>query len=159
MKAWKTVDAEHADAVARGALLVGTLASYVEIERARAPAAGAPDLPVPGYWVFCMTEPGWRPAVSDKSRVVFEISDVALLSRYIMSNFAVEIQGGGHGAVRYGPQGRGRAGQLDAFVKDEAFAAERETRIVFDPRPGVAVDAPLLMKPNYAVAPLFRRLD
>ena len=32
MKAWKTVDAEHADLVARGALLIGTLADHVALE-------------------------------------------------------------------------------------------------------------------------------
>lgn len=153
MKAWKTVDAEHADLVARGALLIGTLADYVALENpALADAA-------PPYWAFCMTEPGWRMKGSaDKPRAIFEISDVPLLSRYIMQTFAVQMQGAGHGPLRYGPRPPGGP-PVDPFLKDQAFAAEREIRIVFEPRPGVTVDGPLRMKPDYAVAALFKRVE
>ena len=153
MKAWKTVDAEHADLVARGSLLIGTLASYVALEN---PALSGE---APPYWAFCMTEPGWR--VKDaaaKPRAIFEIADVPLLSRYIMQHFAAEMQGAGHGPVRYGPRPAGGV-PVDPFLKDQDFAAEREVRIVFDPRPGVAVNAPLKIKPDYSIAALFKRLE
>ena len=38
MPAWKMVDAEHADAVERGSLLIGTLAGYKQLENGRADA-------------------------------------------------------------------------------------------------------------------------
>lgn len=153
MKAWKTVDAEHADLVARGVLLVGPLADYVALE---APALAAKATPC---WAFCMTEPGWR--VKDaaaKPRAIFEVSDVALLARYIMQHFAVQIEGAAHGPLRYGPRPAG-ADLVDPFLKEQDFAAEREIRIVFEPRPGVAVDGPLRVKPDYSVAALFKRVE
>ncbi len=153
MKAWKTVDAEHADLVARGALLIGTLASYVGLETPALASAA------PACWAFCMTEPGWRMRGSaDKPRAIFEISDVPLLSRYIMQTFAVQMQGAAHGPMRYGPRPAGRP-PVDPFLKEQDFAAEREIRIVFEPRPGVTVDGPLLMKPDYALAALFKRIE
>jgi hypothetical protein len=153
MKAWKTVDTEHAELVARGALRIGTLADYVALE---SPARAAE---APPYWAFCMTEPGWR--IKDagaKPRAIFEVADVALLGRYIMQHFAVQMQGAGHGPIRYGPRPPGGP-PVDPFLKDQDLAAEREIRIVFDPRPGVAVDAPLLIKPDYSIAALFKRVE
>jgi hypothetical protein len=153
MKAWKMVDAEHADAVARGSLLIGTLAGYVALETPGVTAAAPP------YWAFCMTEPGSRAKeASDKPKAIFEIADVPLLSRYIMQIFAVQMQGAGHGPLRYGPRPLGGP-PIDPFLKDQAFAAEREIRIVFEPRPGVTVDGPLLTKPDYSIAALFKRIE
>lgn len=153
MKAWKTVDAEHADLVARGALLIGTLADYVALEN---PALAGE---APPRWVFCMTEPGWRvKEAAAKPRAIFEISDVPLLSRYVMQHFAVEMQGAGHGPIRYGARPPGGPA-VDPFLKDQDLAAEREVRIVFDPRPGVAVDGPLRVKPDYSIAALFKRVE
>jgi hypothetical protein len=153
MKAWKTVDAEHADLVGRGALLIGTLADYVALED---PALAAE---APPYWAFCMTEPGWRMKdAADKPRAIFEISNVPLLSRYIMQHFAVQVQGAAHGPVRYGPRPTGGV-PIDPFLKGQDLAAEREIRIVFEPRPGVAVDGPLRVKPDYSVAALFKRVE
>ena len=153
MKAWKTVDAEHADLLARGSLLIGTLADYVALEN----PALAGD--APPYWAFCMTEPGWRMKdAAGKPRAIFEIADVPLLSRYIMQHFAVEVQGAAHGPVRYGPRPPGGV-PVDPFLKDQAFAAEREIRIVFEPRPGVAVNGSLRVKPDYSVAALFKRVE
>lgn len=153
MKAWKTVDAEHADLVARGALLIGTLADYVALEN---PALAGE---APPRWVFCMTEPGWRvKEAAAKPRAIFEISDVPLLSRYVMQHFAVEMQGAGHGPIRYGARPPGGPA-VDPFLKDQDFAAEREVRVVFDPRPGVAVDGPLRVKPDYSIAALFKRVE
>jgi hypothetical protein len=153
MKAWKTVDAEHADLVARGSILIGTLTDHVAVE---SPALSAES---PPYWAYCMTEPGWRPKdAAAKPRAIFEISDVPLLSRYIMQHFQVQMQGAGHGPVRYGATPKGGP-PVDPFLKAQDFAAEREIRIVFDPRPGVAVDGPLLIKPDYSIAALFRRVE
>ena len=152
MKAWKTVDAEHADLVARGALRIGALAEYVALEH---PALAAK---APPCWVFCMTEPGWRMKDAAKPRVIFEISDVPLLSRYIMQHFAVQMQGAGHGPIRYGARPSGSP-TVDPFLKAQDFAAEREMRVVFDPRPGVDVDGPLLIKPDYSIAALFKRVE
>jgi hypothetical protein len=152
MKAWKTVDTEHADLVARGSLLIGTLAGHVALEN---PALAGQ---APPQWAFCMTEPGWRiKDAAAKPRAIFEVSDVPLLARFIMQHFAVQMLGAGHRPVRYDatPQG----GPLDPFLKDQSFAAEREIRIVFDPRPGVAVDGPLLIKPDYSIAALFKRVE
>ena len=153
MKAWKTVDAEHADLVARGAVVIGTLASYVALEN---PALAGQ---APPYWAYCMTEPGWRiKDAAAKPRAIFEISDVPLLSRYIMQHFQVQTQGAGHGPIRYGSRPPGGP-PVDPFLKDQVFAAEREIRIVFNPRPGVAVDGPLLIKPDYSIAALFKRVE
>ena len=85
MKAWKTVDTDHADLIARGALLIGTLADHVALETPALASAAPP------CWAFCMTEPNWRMKDSgDGPRAIFEISDVPLLSRYIMQTFAFE---------------------------------------------------------------------
>jgi hypothetical protein len=154
MKAWKTVDAEHADLVARGSLLIGTLAGHVALEN---PALAGQ---APPCWTFCMTEPGWRiKDAAAKPRAIFEISDVPLLARFVMQHFAVQMHGAGHRPVRYGatpPQG---GPPVDPFLKDQTFAAEREIRIVFEPRAGVAVDGPLLIKPDYSIAALFKRVE
>lgn len=153
MKAWKTVDADHADLVTRGALLIGTLADHVALENPALASAAPP------CWAFCMTEPNWRmKGQAESPRAIFEISDVPLLSRYIMQTFAVQIQGAAHGPMRYGPRPPGGA-PVDPFLKDQSFAAERELRIVFEPRPGVTVDGPLRMKPDYALAALFKRIE
>ncbi|MGH6911743.1 MAG: hypothetical protein ACREE0_12530 [Phenylobacterium sp.] len=153
MKAWKTVDAEHADLVARGSLLIGTLAGHVAQENPTLAAQAPP------YWAYCMTEPGWRMKdAAAKPRAIFEISDVPLLSRYIMQHFQVQMQGAGHGPIRYGATPPGGP-PVDPFLKAQDFAAEREIRIVFDPRPGVAVDGPLLIKPDYSIAALFKRVE
>ena len=151
MKAWKTVDAEHADLVGRGALLIGTLAGYAALEMKVGDAQ-------PG-WAFCMTEPGWRMKDADaRPRAIFEISDVPLLSRYVMQRYALEMHGAAHGPVRYGPAPP-VAAPIDPFLKDQAYAAEREVRIVFEPRAGVAVEGPLLLKPDYSIAALFKRVE
>ncbi len=153
MKAWKTVDAEHAPLVARGALLIGTLADYVALED---PAAAGK---APPRWVFCMTEPGWRvKGAAEKPRAIFEVADVPLLARYVMQNFAVQMHGAAHRPVRYGPRPTG-APPVDPFLKDQDFAAEREVRIVFEPRQGISVDGPLLLKPDYSIAALFKRVE
>ena len=153
MKAWKTVDAEHADLVGRGALLIGTLAGYAALEHPGKVADAQPG------WAFCMTEPGWRMKDADaKPRAIFEVSDVPLLSRYVMQLFAVQMHGAAHGPVRYGPVPPAAA-PIDPFLKDQALAAEREVRIVFEPRAGITVDGPLLLKPDYSIAALFKRVE
>jgi hypothetical protein len=153
MKAWKTVDAEHADLIGRGALLIGTLAGYAALENPDKAGDAQPG------WAFCMTEPGWRMKDADaKPRAIFEISDVPLLSRYIMQRYAVEMHGAAHGPVRYG-QAPADARPIDPFLKDQALAAEREVRIVFEPRAGISVEGPLLLKPDYSIAALIKRVE
>jgi hypothetical protein len=161
MKAWKMVDAAHADAVARGSLVLGTLGGYAQAEAARIGDGAIVQSPPPG-WAFCMTMEGCRYDPNPETpKAFFEIRDMQLLMQFVMRRYEVQIAGAQSDAVQYAqrlPDGR-FATPGHPFVKDAIFADEREIRMIFRPRPEIVVDKPLVTQPDYAVAGLLVRID
>jgi hypothetical protein len=146
------VDAAHADAVARGSLILGTLGGYAELEAAR---AGRSVVAQPPGWAFCMMVEGCRyDPTPETPKAFFEVQDMQLLMQFAMRQHELQIAGGQSDLMRYEGAEVGQP-----FTKDAAFAEEREVRMVFRPRPGVTVDRPLITRPDYAVAGLLRRID
>lgn len=154
MKAWKMVDLEHAEAVAKGSMLIGVLAGYMQAETQR---TGKPDgvTTAPG-WAYCLSEVGseFRPQ-SGVPQAIFEISDVGLLGQFAMTRTGARVYDTLYDVVRYDPAA---ASAGDAFVKDPMFAAEKEIRLVFRPPQGGQTDGPILIRADYTIAGLMKRI-
>jgi len=156
MKYWKMVDAEHAGAVARGSFRLGVLQDYAALE-AGGGAGGPASQP---FWALCLSEVGCdhdpRPG---PPKAIFEISDVEVLMRYLTGAHARPIAGARGGPVLYAAQPTAVDDDQAPFRKDPRFAGEREFRLVFQPRPGVAVEGPIVTRPDYAIAALLTRVS
>ena len=154
MKAWKMVDLEHADAVAKGSMLIAPLADHMRTEAVK---TGKPaDTSKASGWAYCLCEPGatYSPDPA-RPQAIFEIEDLGVLSQFAMARMTAKVFDSLYDVVSYHPTAL-KPG--DPFAKDPMFAAEKEIRLIFRPPAGGPTDGPILIRADYTIAGLVRRV-